>query len=556
MQNQWSYLLPFFKAHRWQILLSLCLGGIASLFALLVPISVGKFFSYLWAYDSFRAQILTILPHAWTKDLDRYLIFFSSLVLLQGLTMYGERWYVARLGERLSLYLREQLFAAQLQTPLSLVESRGIGRYLLRWSGDLKSIKRLFTHGMLRFSRDIMLLLGACGFLIAFFPEILVPVLGVLCLCWLSIMFLRPRLKRATVEQRNRQSSLLAFVSRRLRALATIQALNRDVPEAKRFAKRSQRYYQSVMRYHQHYHLLFSFAKLSVYLVLLVLMWWAMRQVQAGKAFSEGEKILSAFLLLISLRSLLGRLLRVPIYWELGMISLNKLTDIINFAEVGEKEPYAYENGDLRLKGLQFQAREWEPGLKISKLEVSGKQTIFLHKQEIEAAHYLFPILMGLYSGTAKQLGWDGQVISELEPKSLRRKICLASDRLPLLGRTVFEAISYSRNPKKKAKAAQLLAEYQVHLPKQQRLQLGMQIGELGAQLSPKESYLLLALRAILSNKPILLWEIDFRNFEPLVRLQLVSWLNAQRGKKTVLILGDMAPSGLQLDQFYPAIYA
>ncbi|MEL6843358.1 MAG: ABC transporter ATP-binding protein, partial [Bacteroidota bacterium] len=345
MQNQWSYLLPFFNAHRWQILLSIFLGGIASLFTLLVPISLGKFFSYLWSYDSFRAQILTVLPDAWTKDLYHYLILFSGLVLLQGLTMYLERWYMARLGERLGLYLREQLFAAQLQTPLSLAEAKGVGRYLLRWSGDLKSIKRLFTHGMLRFARDIMLLVGASSFLIGYFPEILAPMLSVLCLCWLGIMTLRSRLKQATIDQRNRQSGLLSFVSRRLRALATIQALNRDVPEAKRFAKRSQRYYQSAMRYHQLYHLLFSFAKLSVYFLLLALMWWSMVQVQSGKAFSEGDKILSAFLLLISLRSLLGRLLRVPIYWELGMISLHKLQDILNFAEMGERETYVYDKG-------------------------------------------------------------------------------------------------------------------------------------------------------------------------------------------------------------------
>ena len=65
---------------------------------------------------------------------------------------------MGKLGEQLIFDLRNQLFEHQLKVNMEEYDKRGIGRYLLRYSGDLSSIHGYVTKGFIRFAADALML--------------------------------------------------------------------------------------------------------------------------------------------------------------------------------------------------------------------------------------------------------------------------------------------------------------------------------------------------------------------------------------------------------------
>ncbi|RMG18813.1 MAG: ATP-binding cassette domain-containing protein, partial [Bacteroidetes bacterium] len=88
------------------------------------------------------------------------------------------------------------------------------------------------------------------------------------------------------------------------------------------------------------------------------------------------------------------------------------------------------------------------------------------------------------------------------------------SSEIPLLGRKVFEAISYSRKAEKKAKASMVLEHLLEGNPSLPFMALEDKIGEAGNSLSKGQLKLLAYARALLTNKKIVLIDEPFEGFD------------------------------------------
>jgi len=139
-----------------------------------------------------------------------------------------------------------------------------------------------------------------------------------------------------------------------------------------------------------------------------------------------------------------------------------------------------------------------------------------------------------MYKPASGSILIDGQNCHQVNAKTLIKKIAIVSDEMPLLGKTVFEAISYSRNKLKKPKAEKVLNELQRHHKK--KLALDDRIGDLGCRLSKGEKKILILARALLTSKPILLIDEPFESLEESTQQKLSVILNRISKKRTILI--------------------
>lgn len=516
-------------------MLVLGLGMVASSLTILLPVSLGKAFGLLFGYHSLRAQIFEGLPASWVSSLPNFLGLLVVMILLRALSEYGERSLTGRLGEAFSRYLREHLFAAQLKLPLSIYQSKGTGRYLLRWSGDLKSLQNWLTKGIIRFGRDVLFLMGFLVVMYQLHPSLCAWIVLGLLLSGFGIHCLNHLLYQISVERRNRKSGLLAFVSQRLLAIESLLVFNRQNPESKRFQRRSERLYQSGRAYHRIFALIQTSISTLVYLLLVGLLAWAYLSANAHSS----EQLLGAFLLMITVMPVLRRLFRVRTHWELGRISLVKLQNILSQkVEESSLDSFHLKTGTIQWEGVSFDIQDRRV-FGNANIHLQGQQTHWIDMGNGLQSRSFVYLTAGVYMPAKGELWIDGQSTKTVNAFQLRKKIAVASTHFPLFGKTVFQAVSYSRKKEKRQRVEELLMYLQFPLPEEEHLSLDDPIGELGQMLSPAQRRLLVLVRALLTNKPILILENPFQDLPLSMHSPLITLLNTWHGQKTMIVLSQ-----------------
>lgn len=484
-----NWMKTFIGAEGQKIFFLIILLVIAQLSTFLLSISLGNALSFVLPYHPYRAKFLTFLPDTILGDFNNFLLFLALLLLVKIFLDWGSSFFTEKIGAKAILELQKILFKNQLKLPLDLYREKGVSRYLLRWSGDLTSVKALITKGFIQFLGDLFLLL-----LILFSAWIIFPtlrwdifVMALLFPLYYGISYWV--LSKKTSKKRNYKSSLLKFVSQRLHNIEMIQALNRVTPENSRFQTSLKKAHDSLLKEQYFQKLLISIGR-GLYFATLI--WLVFR----SPALTSEEKhfLLPAFFIWLSASASFRRVSRIGICWTKGWISLNKLQYILETPQDDSRNlPYKYRSGILAIGN--------NSEIKINE----GTGIFWLPIPKGYTAPGVLKALMGLAPQDGLSISWDGQPIENLQGMSLRKKICVISKDHALMGKNVFEAISYSRKSIKKKPAQDMINRLQEGLDPKEKMTLDQKIGEFGAKLSEEQKLLLKFARAFLSKKPIVL---------------------------------------------------
>lgn len=157
--SKFHFLFDFIRKNRWLAGKSSLIDLFFSILTVFILVSIGKYYELVFDFTNYRSKIFDFLPFEATKDMLNFLCFFSILVTLKTLCLLGEKVDVGVLKEKLAFDLRKRLFFAQFHLNLKTYEQKGIGKYLLRFSGYLVSIQSYLTKGVIRFRIDVLLVL-------------------------------------------------------------------------------------------------------------------------------------------------------------------------------------------------------------------------------------------------------------------------------------------------------------------------------------------------------------------------------------------------------------
>ena len=513
MLHRKDILLSIWKANRSLVVLCLGLSFISGIITISIPIAIGKYYDFLFGYNSFKAQLLDFLPID-LDDIRIFLWFFFGLVVINIFILYGQKYTVGLLGEKVVYQVRNSLFKHQLSIPLRDYEDKGVGRYLLRFSGDLSSIKNFITKGMVLFFSDIILLLLSIVVLYSIDYRLgMIMMIGLLIPLGI-ILLLNRWLSQRTRTHRRSKSLLLSFTNTRLRGINTIQFFNKDVPERKKFKKLADKSLSAGIQYQKVVGLINAIIPGSLYLLVAGLFAFLYYGNYLNQP-STGSGILVFIIILLTILPVIRRLLRVNIVWELGNISFEKLLNVYNRASnINELSPkFVYNTGEVEIDHLSY---EYKAGQKIFEtlcLSFPSKSISVLTGNPGTGKSTLMKLITGLYKPNSGTIMIDGQDISNVNLKSLRRHIAIISDDVPLMGSTVFESISYSRKAIKRGLAQEVLEYLQKGNQSLDPLRLDDSIGDLGAQLSKGQRKLLAYARALLTGKEILIIDEPFDGF-------------------------------------------
>ncbi len=554
MNLQYQFMHPFLFRNWSTALLAVGLGLANSALTLLLPLSLGRFYEQLFGGNSNRGQALEVLGmgHLGGNDWNAFFGWFGTLILIRGMAEIAESRVTGGLGETYVRYLREQTFAHHLSLPLGVHRQKAVGKYLLRYSSDFGSLRRYLTKGLIGFTKDVLFLTLA-GLLLLWLNPALTGLLVASLLPFLLLFrWLNLRLESHTAQRRNRRSAYLNHVATRLSAFETIKVFNRESIENEQFKKRSTALTEVNTGALNWQAGLAGLLPTAVYTMIFTALLGVHLLIPNGTNRLDGGVIITFILLTLSLRPVLRRLLRVGTVWQSGRLSLQKLADFLNqpAEQNNVQADLTLLEGHVEFDAVSFAYMPGKSVLTDFTLSARAGTITQIPGGPGAGKTTAFNLLLGLYTPDSGIIRLDGQNIANCATASVRRQVTLVSAAVPLLGRTIFEAISYSRKAEKRPRAEALLNKVQTIADLPARLSLDDPIGEQGRVLSEGQQSVLRLVRALLTRKPILLLDEPFAGITDAGAAQLMRWLDERSRQQTILLASSrtLTPQALCKD--------
>ncbi|MFM9946571.1 MAG: ABC transporter transmembrane domain-containing protein [Saprospiraceae bacterium] len=541
----------FFYPRRGLLFLSMTFDLLANLTTIALPVLVSQAFAILLGFNSMRWKWLFNADKA--NGFQAILLITAGVLLLKtGLEFVRKRLH-GRIGEDWSWWLRNQIFQHHLQLSLQHYEDRGIGRYLLRFSGDLSSAQNLVTKGILQFAADLSLLIT--GVVVVFLLDFMIGgiVAGALLILLTLIAGVNHLAGSAEVSRRNNKSELLAFVNLRLLNIASVKILNRETGEISQFERKSENIRQAGIRYARWKALADALIAFGVYAILLLVLWVTYVQQQYNPGVLS-ENTFAIMLLLLSLRGVFARAFQVGLLWRKGLISLKKITNLLALPlEPGRTLPekMEYPNGALVFRDVSYYSSNHKILEHLSFTLAPGSIGL-LHDATGAGRTVVTKLITGLYQPQSGDISLGNQRFSNLHIKDLRRSIAVVSGTAPLYGKTVLDAIANSRKPENREKAKVALTKWQLLFPILSGIMPHTRLRERSPQLTNVQEILLQFLRAKLTKKPFLVLDEPFQGLDETSRTTLLEQIQTDKDRKGILFLGasrtDFTNEKLSLD--------
>lgn len=540
--KKWVLLKEFIASNRALFFAVLFYGIIANILTILIPISISKYYSLIFEASSRRAFILGIFPDQWVNALPNFLWFFFCLVLFWMGFSFLQKYVTGILGERFIKIIRETLFAHQLDVQMKAYDESGFGKYLLRYSGDMNSIRNYLTNGIIRFFIDLLLVLFAISAMIFTDLYLTLIVIAGIGFTLLTLYLLNKSLYTVSLSLRNKKSGLLSFVSSRLPLMLTIKGFNRQSVEERDFNERSEKVYSLGVKYQRVNTIIGVLVPGILYLTLGIIL-LTIYLLKSYNVQIQGEHLLGFILLFITVLPVFRRLLRVASVWKVGNISFAKLQDVLDLkTEVSFEEDgkFNFKNGSIRFKHVSFAYSKGINVLEDFNLRIAGGTASVVFSANGLPKTSLIKLISGIYSPSKGSVSIDGQSIDEIDPKNLRRKIAILSDYFPLLGDTVFEACSYSKAKSRRQEVILMLDDLQKGIPEDLKIAMDFKIGDRGQKLTEFQRQLVVCARCFLTNKPVMIIEsLSKFSDNPGFQNILVKLKDIQEQDKTIILLED-----------------
>ncbi len=530
--------------------LSLVSSFISSLSSVLLPLSIGIYYQVAFQDQSGKSQLLQRIGLDITSVHD-FFFFFGSLTIIKGLMTWSENYGMRVIEERFTHDIRRLLFHAQLNHKFSAFQSRPTGKYILRYSSDMLGIQYYLSKGIIKSISDFAFLIVAFALLIQINKTLSIALI-VIFLAGAIIMLLLSKLQEKPNEnRRSARSSLIGFIEQRLHAFATIKAFNRAHPEEVKFDKRNDKFYESAIQYHFIGAINKSLPQIIFFAAIGILLYLGLPG-SSNPAPTDGS-LLIFILMLLYLQSVYKRLLRVPSIINAGSTAFTNLLSLLNLEHENMHSQIQSnklkEDIAIRFEDVHFRFDDNQP--LVESLSFEFKKGM-LHRVEGPSGggkSTIFKLIMKLYAPTKGVIRLGTHSLSDIGAHDLRKLISGVSDEFPLLGNSIFEAISYSRKEAKKEDAAELVVRLGLCSAEHRDAYLDRKIKTYGSDLSSGERRMLQFARAVLTRKPILLLDEPFLGLNDANQSVLCAEINKMKSTHLIILIANNLPDHLTIDQ-------
>lgn len=315
----------YFSTIKPALSLYIFIGLMQSCAAFLVTVLIGEFFTIHFHANSSKGRLLQLFGIK-LHTLDAFFLLFIALLLIRTLFEFLERWMSYQQGELYAKHIREKIFLKQISWSQEKFQQKYFGKYLLRYTNDMKSMQNYLTKGIMGGIKDGCFVL--MGFVLLWMIHHRLTIyLLIMTVTIMAVIFIISKLQKKRIsDSRDERSKLLAFVTRTFHRHKSIKEKSREEVAELRFKGMSNLLFTANMSNNQFDSVLQALLTLLQYSIIGILLW-----LMSLSSSSIGRTDALVFILITLLMiSPMKRLLKVPSVINKGKISLGKINEIIN----------------------------------------------------------------------------------------------------------------------------------------------------------------------------------------------------------------------------------
>ncbi len=439
------------------------------------------------------------------------LIFIPMLVvgifIVKGIFYYMEVYYTGSVGQNIIRTLRNDVYKAIVNYPVSVLNKIPTGVLIARIIYDINLVQRTVADAVSAVMKDVLTVIMLLGVIIYmdFYLAIVVFVLFPIAI--IPVSFLGKKTRKTSVDTQNEVGNITKFLDETIAGLRMVKAYNMQDFEVKRFNKRSDNLYKFLMRMTKIRGLTVPFVELiggiSVAAIIFI---GGYQVIKFGYAPGNFFSFLTAILLLYEPVKSLSRLNNTV---QEGIAAGTRVFDIIDgpSEEVSGGVRFPENIQKLEMKNIYF-SYNIKNGYDLKNINISvekgriaaivgrsgaGKSTISM-------------LIPRFYSPSSGNILINELNINSFNLKELRANISFVSQQVVLFNESVKFNISYGSpdagidNIINAAKLA-YAHDFIMNLPQG----YDTIVDEAGLRLSGGEKQRILMARAFLKNAPILI---------------------------------------------------
>lgn len=319
-----SFLKKYLSANKSGLTLVVLLGLISSIASFLLTVIIGDFFILQFQTGSSKGKLLMWLGfHLNSKN--AFFLTFGLLLLIKFVAGFYEKYLSLKQGELFVRHIRHQLFSSQMRSSVQEFNKKSFGKYLLRYSNDLKAVQQYLIRGIIGGIKQILFV--SLGIFLLFklnWQLALILTCSLISVAAVVVMFSGWQ-KKTIRQSRDKRSRVLAFVAGNFSRFESLKKEKQEDRVIERFKEKSGQLYHSNLAngwmesFIQSAVFLFQFAIIGICL-------WLMGG--HGISISAADGLIVVLLLLLMQGAVRG-LLKIPGYLNKGKISIEKINELI-----------------------------------------------------------------------------------------------------------------------------------------------------------------------------------------------------------------------------------
>ncbi len=540
-----SFYRPFLFKNKLFCLTFIGVGLFNNIANLLIPLSVGRFYELMYNGHSNKGFILDSLGLNFGKNFISFMLCFLFLIIIKGFFEFANGLFRDKIEEKFIADIRLSAFQQQIDSQFESHQSKATAKYLGKFSSDFSSIKRGLSVGILIFGADVLFSIFAILFLIKINLILTLVLVWGLILHLLLMSFMESKRKQLLIEKQNTKASYVNFISERFHTFSSIKIFERSRIEKKRFEKKAVSLRDSTLNYSFVRSLENALIPTGIYLIICFLLFNIFKFSDSHNPDFSGVNSIAFILLIFSIRSILKRFLKVRIHWENAEFSIQKfMNSAINKTELPKLKFY---EGHIAFNFVSFRYDNSTRVLNNLSFEASNNQITRICGKSCAGKTTVLRLITKLYSPQQGIIFIDGQDINRVS--GVRKYIGVISEEFPLIGKDVYEAIAESKTEENKQKALDILKKLGRTFQLKEPTSINKILVNGGSNLSQIEKKVLVFARAILSEKPILIFDEPFAGTNDQITYFLGLFINELKKNRTILVISSRNCGTIEYDR-------
>ncbi len=490
-----------------------------------------------------------------TTMLNRAILGFLVIALLQALGTFARFYYVSWLGERVTADLRKAVFSHIIGLHPGYFEANLSGEIQSRITTDTTLIQSVIGSSVSMALRNILLFIGGILFLFITNPRLTSVVLICIPLVVGPIMFFGRRVRRLSRSSQDEIANVGAYVGESIQQIKTVQAYNHEADDRTKFSGHVETAFNVALKRIRTNSILITAVMSLVFMAIGALIWVGGRDVING-VMSAGE--LTAFVIYaVMVAMAVAAISGVIAELQRAAGALERLMDLLH----AENEIKAPDNpktfsgkpsGALAINELTFAypSRPETLALDGVSLNIEPGENVALVGPSGAGKSTLFDLILRFYDPSSGSIKLDGIDIKELDPLDLRSHIAVVSQQPAMFTGNVWENIGYGRpdaDAEEVRKAAKLA--YADNFIEELPDKYDSFLGESGVRLSGGQRQRIAIARAILKDPEILLLDEATSALDAESERQVQMALDSLMQNRTSLIIAHRLATVKNVDR-------